>query len=127
MPNNKYPRGFLFDLIQGDAVPARRKSEPIDMRVERERIARLLDAVTDPNSAQLALPSNADLPFLGMTVHVDHLVRLITHAKLITRRSDIKRLLSRRSDTVKLRFATTTESKQTLKLADLSQPSRPQK
>ena len=117
---------ILYDLIQGREVPNSRRVENIRVWVERDRLVAAKEAFSDPNSCELSLSSDADFPFLGTTVHVDHLVRVIKRARLITRKSDIKRLLSRPSDTVKLRFATTTESKQTLKLADLNEPGSPE-
>ena len=109
---------LLYELIQGREVLSRRRIDNIKVWVRRDRLAAAEDPFGDPNSCELALASEADLPFLGVTVHLDQLVRVISRARLITRRSDIKRLLRQPGDSVKLRFATTPESKQTLKLAD---------
>jgi hypothetical protein len=58
------------------------------------------------------------LTFLGNSVHLDHCVRVIRKVKLITSKSDIKRRMKQPASAVKVRFATTTKTEFTVKLAD---------
>ncbi len=117
---------LLYDLIQGCEVPNGEPFDEVTVWFERDRLALAQIGSAAPIPSDLTLKSsNANLPFLGETVHVDNLIYVVTNARLITRRSDIKRLLTKRSKTAKLRFATTPESKHTLKLIDLSKLSPP--
>ncbi len=78
--------------------------------------------VTAKTLSELKLASYADVTFLGENIHVDRLVHVITNARIVTKKSELTRLLRQPGDTVKLRFVTTTESKQTFILGDLSEP-----
>ena len=106
----------LFDLIRGREIPACGRIDNIVVLVNAEHVAAGLGAFR-PDAPQLSLAGEADFPFLGQPVHVENCLRVIKNAKLITRTSDIKRLLKQPSEAIKLRFTTTTESQFAMKLA----------
>ena len=60
-----------------------------------------------------------DKVVLGETIHVDKLVRRVTHARLITKESDFDRMLGEPTDAITLQFETTPDSLQTVRLGDL--------
>jgi hypothetical protein len=116
--NDLHEIEVLYDLIYGLEVQAPRRIGNIRFMVDSERLAAGMDAFSASTSPDLSLAGEAQFPFLGQPVHVGDCVRIIRKAKMITRKSDIKRLLRRRTDAVTLRFGTTSESEQTIKLAN---------
>ena len=109
---------FLYELIEGDEVPPPQRIVEVTVQVFRDRVAPCFDALSKPNSTELVLMSNAQFTCLGETIHVDKLVQRITQARLVTTKSDLDRMLRESSETITLKFETSPDSKQTVKLAD---------
>jgi hypothetical protein len=110
---------FLYDLIRGREIPDPVKTDDYTVWVDAKTLAARLDAFCTPSPASLSLAGDAHFPFLGNPVHVKHYVRAIRNAKMITRKSDIRRLLKKAAETIKVRFTSTPETERLIKLAEL--------
>jgi hypothetical protein len=116
---NFFEIDFLYDLIRGQEIPDPAKLDDYEVWVDAETLAARLDALCTPGAATLSLAGDADFPFLGNPVHVEHYIRAIRNPKLITRKSDIQRLLKKAPDVIKLRFTSAPETERSIRLADL--------
>ncbi len=112
---------FLYELTEGGDVPPPQRIVEVTVQVFRDRVEFCLDALSKPNSSELVLVSEAQFTCFGETIHVDKLVQRITQARLVTTKSDLERMLRESSETMTLQFETTPESKQTVRLADLTE------
>ena len=111
---------FLYDLIQGREVSSPQLFDSVRIGVRRVQVPVVKAIVTAKTLSELKLASYANVTFLGENIHVDKLVHVITNARIVTKKSELTRLLRQPGDTVNVRFVTTPESKQTMKLGDLS-------
>ena len=111
---------FLYGLVRGQEIPSPECISVIRVGLKRDKLSLALNTFSVTNAVELALNSEAAFPFLGETVHVEKFIRKITNAKMITRKSDIRRRLRAGDDVIRVRLTTTAESKQTVKLGDAS-------
>jgi hypothetical protein len=112
---------FLFGLIQCREVLNPRPFNTMTVTIDRASLAANLNYLTGKQLGQIALQSEADFPFLDETIHVENLVHEISNARQLTRKSDLNRGLKAGSDSIRLRFSSTKDSKHTVRLGNLSE------
>ena len=107
---------LIYGLIQGRVMPSPRSIKTMTVTIDRANLTANLKSFSGRDGGQISMQSEANFPFLGETVHVDDVVHEISNVKQLTRMADIKRSLSSGSSDIRLRFASTKESKHTVKL-----------
>lgn len=107
----------LYGLTQGREMPSPRSIKTVTATIERANLAANLNSFSVRDGGQISMHSEANFPFLGETVHVDDVVHEISRVKQLTRMSDIKRSLKSGTGDIRLRFASTEESKHLVRLA----------